>query len=300
MDKVTSKSTEMECDMSSQPARIELQPILEAQRTYAPRYIWQRAQASRHERGHNEWATLTPFEFGLRYVPVKDEKACADAEFHDKAAQWKSQWDNSDLHRKLIAFLKTHTGSVTRIDQIICFGLGNTVSSTHPRVQRISYVQHLAAHTVRDTLASQQGGAAPTMFAQDPEYKAVDTSYLSEHFDCTVLDDPEGFKALDGNTFVIAFAPNVPVRQIALDMTHDSNGPAGFLCDAIKSDGLEGEGLTRKECYEAENNVYYTCNPSPGLWKYKEQGLWMEHDDRDELGCFRKVGVYLKKCSEGE
>lgn len=248
------------------------------------------------KRRHDESVTLVPFTFGLRYVPVEDEILRAESDLDNKAQNWKTEWENSKFHHELIVLLETHAGSASqRIDQIICFGLGNIISLSGPRAQRRSYVQHLAACTVRDTLASQQGGAAPTVFAQDPEYKSVDTSYLSEHFDCTVLDDPEGFRALNGNTFVITVSPNVPVRQVALDMTYDSDGPAGFLCDAIRSDGLEGEGLTRKECFEGKKIVYHTCNPSPALWKYKQQSLWMEHDDGDELDCFGKMGVYLRK-----
>lgn len=250
----------------------------------------------RYSEQNSHGMSLVPFSFGIRHMPVAGEKRCIEYDFHDKVQEWKAEWEGSDLHRELVTFLTKHVGDGTQsIRQIICFGLGAPVSFEHPRAQRRSYVQHLAACTIRDIFARQQGGARPAMFAQDPGYEAIDSSYLTEHFDCTVLDDPDGFKALDGGTFVITVAPNVPVRQIALDLTHDSDGPAGFLCDLIHSNGLEGEGMTRKDCFESDNIVYRTCNPSPALWDYKQRSLRMEYGDSDELDCFGDIGVYLKK-----
>lgn len=274
---------------------------------YGLKYIWRRVwmyndlqeMGIRYgQQQYNHGMPLVPFTFGIRHVPVEAGKKCVKDDFHDKVEKWKVEWESSNLHRRLITLLTTHAGKgAQRVDQIICFGLGAPVSFEHPRAQHRSYVQHLAACTICDIFAKQQGGIRPAMFAQDPEYEAIDTSYLSEHFDCTVLSDPDGFKALDGGTFVITAAPNVPVRQIALDMTHDSDGPAGFFCDLIHSDGLEGDGMTRKECYESENVVYGTCNPSPGLWEYKQRSVCVEYDDSDEMDCFGKIGVYLKKHS---
>lgn len=80
----------------------------------------------------------------------------------------------------------------------------------------------------------------------------------------------------------------MPVRQVALDITHEENGPAGFLCNAIYSEGLEADG--KKEA----DIKHFTCNPSPALWKYKQESVWMEHDDREETDFFGNMGVYLK------
>jgi hypothetical protein len=155
-------------------------------------------------------------------------------------------------------------------------------------------VQHLAACTLRDLFAAKQNGAAPTIYAQDPAYQSSNTVYLAEHFGIPVIADPEGFKALNGNTFVMSVSPNVPVRQIALDMTHDSHGPAGFFCDHIGSDGLEGDGLEGDGKVHGDAN-YTTCNSSPGLQRYKQESHWMEHENWKETDCFGAMGLCLKK-----
>jgi hypothetical protein len=143
-------------------------------------------------------------------------------------------------------------------------------------------------HTARP-LRSQTKRRCTQIYAQDPAYRPSDTAYLAEHFDISVVADPEGFKALNGNTFVVSVSPNVPVRQIALDMTEDSHGPAGFFCDHIGSDGLDGDGKVYSDAH------YTTCNSSPGLWKYKQESHCMEHDDRKGMDCFGNIGLYLKK-----
>jgi hypothetical protein len=206
-------------------------------------------------------------------------------------AKWRVEWEASDLHAHLTAFLEKHAGSaMQRFDQIICFGLGRPVSqSSYSRELRRSFVQHLAARTLRDIFATKQSGAVPTIYAQDPAYRSSDTAYLAKHFDISVVADPEGFKALNGNTFVVSVSPNVPVRQIALNMTDDSHGPAGFFCDHIGSDGLEGDGKVYSDAH------YTTCNSSPGLWKYKQESHCMEHDDRIGTDCSGNIGLYLKK-----
>jgi hypothetical protein len=248
-----------------------------------------------------DWSLL-PFEFGTIDVPLEEEQNTIHPEFHNMAAQWREEWKASGLYAHLTAFLEEHAGDAAqRVDQIICFGLGCPFSvSSYPRKLRRSFMQHLAACTLRDIFASNQNCAAPTIFAQDPAYQSTDTAYLAEHFNIATIADPDGFKALNGHTFVVTVSPNVPVRQIALDMTHESNGPAGFFCDSIASDGLEGDGKSREDAYSGANG-YRTCSSSPGLWKYKQESIWMEHGERKENGpwnereCFGHIGVYLKK-----
>jgi hypothetical protein len=233
---------------------------------------------------------LLPFQFFASDLPVDTTCGPIEPDDHRKASDWRAEWEASDFSRKLTSFFAGHSKNATqRIDQIVCFGLGMPVSQSQPRALRRSYVQHLAACTIRDLLAEYQSGKKPKVYAQEPGYKSKDIAYLADQFDMTVLEDPEGFRVLDGNTFVITVAPNVPVRQVAFDMTHECGGPAGFLCNDIYSDGLESEG-------KKEDDVdLYTCNPSPALWRYKQEGVWMEYDDRDEGDCFGSMGVYLKR-----
>jgi hypothetical protein len=242
-----------------------------------------------------DWKLL-PFCFHTIDVPIEDQEDPIHLEFDKMTAQWQEEWEASDLYAQLTAFLGKHAGAaMRRVDQIICFGLGRPVSqSSYPRELRRSYVQHLAACTLRDLFAAKQNDAAPTIYAQDPAYQSSDTVYLAEHFGIPVIADPEGFKALNGNTFVMSVSPNVPVRQIALDMTHDSHGPAGFFCDHIGSDGLEGDGLEGDGKVHGDAN-YTTCNSSPGLQRYKQESHWMEHENWKETDCFGAMGLCLKK-----
>jgi hypothetical protein len=164
---------------------------------------------------------LLPFDFHTINVPIDEDEDPIPLEFDKMIAQWREECEVSDLHTHLTAFLGKHAGgAMQRVDQIICFGLGRPVSqSSYPRELRRSYVQHLAACTLRDLFAAKQSGAAPKIYAKDPAYRPSDTAYLAEHFDISVVADAEGLKALNGNTFVVSVSPNVPVHQIALDMT---------------------------------------------------------------------------------
>jgi hypothetical protein len=164
---------------------------------------------------------LLPFDFHTINVPIDEDEDPIPLEFDKMIAQWREECEASDLHTHLTAFLGKHAGgAMQRVDQIICFGLDRPVSqSSYPRELRRSYVQHLAACTLRDLFAAKQSGAAPKIYAKDPAYRPSDTAYLAEHFDISVVADAEGLKALNGNTFVVSVSPNVPVRQIALDMT---------------------------------------------------------------------------------
>jgi hypothetical protein len=249
--------------------------------------------------GKAEYDMLLPFQFGTTLLPSEAEENYLSAEFHHKAAQWRAEWEASNLSHRLTTFFKDNPQHVTKqVEQIMCFGLGSPVSEPDVTILRRSYVQHLAACTLRDLFGVRQPGAIPQIFAQDPFYRTADTAYLAEHWSISVIADPDGFKALNGNTFVISIAPNVPVRQIVLDMTSESDGPAGFFCDDIHSDGLEGDGTRIEDVYSGVKSPYGTCNSSPGLWKYKHESLWMEHDDQSEMDCFVKMGVYLKKDDE--
>ncbi|KAF2028909.1 hypothetical protein EK21DRAFT_68733 [Setomelanomma holmii] len=243
---------------------------------------------------------LLPFTFGTQNCPIETNneppKPVAEAELND----WQAQWNTSCLRRQLISFFGKYAQDGTaRIDQIICFGLGCllTVCEGWPEVPRRAYLQHLAACTIRDTLATYLDGNRPKIYAQDPSYTLAEEAYLLTHMNITVLPDPEGFKALNGNTLVLSFAPNVPVRQIALDMTHGSNGPAGIFCDAIKDDGLGCDGKGTSDDGLRRNVCPFSTDPSsPGLWKYKQESVSIEFEDKRDDGFGNiAVGVYLKK-----
>ncbi|KAH7066692.1 hypothetical protein BKA63DRAFT_371412, partial [Paraphoma chrysanthemicola] len=210
-----------------------------------------------------------------------EENLSAETVPQETLNRWAAQWETSELRSRLSSFLKGEAGrQLQHIDQIICFGLGCPLKvSLWPEAACRPYQQHLAACTIRDLIANTPGCTAPTIFAQDPEYSSAEKAYLSDQLKINVLDDPEGFKSLTGNTFVITISPNVPVRQIVVDMTHEDGGPAGFLCHDISSDGLECDGVGLRE--EDGRNVtpYSTCPLSPALLEYKQKSISMEYDD---------------------
>lgn len=250
----------------------------------------------------NNHDSLLPFNFGSRSGLVREEveDETMPPDFHTKAADFRNEWEASDIHHHLVVFLEKHAGTTTHVDQIICFGLGSPVSSPHPRQLRRAYSQHLAACTIRDILARKQNSRRPKVFAQDPCHTSNDTAYISTHFSITPLPDPEAFRALTSTTFVISISPNVPVRQIALGMTHNSDGPAGFLCCTIGDDGLGGKSVTMRN-----GNVvtHFADESSPELWEYKRRSVWGEWDNTGagrEWDCPGRVGCYLKRRGDRE
>ncbi|KAH7080944.1 hypothetical protein FB567DRAFT_532145 [Paraphoma chrysanthemicola] len=240
--------------------------------------------------------SLLPFDFGTRSFPIEEHNPSVETVPQETLNQWAAQWETSELRSRLSSFFQGEARrQLQHIDQIICFGLGRPLEvSPWPAAACRAYQQHLAACTIRDLIAHTPGCTAPTVFAQDPEYSAAEKTYLSEQLNINVLDDPEGFKALTGNTFVITVSPNVAVRQISVDMTHEDGGPAGFLCQEIISDGLECDGVGLRDAKDWKSCLYSTCPPSPALWEYKQKSIRMEYDDTDGLGAFGKMGVYMK------
>jgi hypothetical protein len=229
---------------------------------------------------------LMPFTFTMLHESIDEQKCYTTSELYAQSSQRKAEWEDSEFCGRIKAFLEDHAGpTVTRVHKIICFGLG-CFQREHFLDVRRHHMQHLAALTVRDIFARKQGGEAPLVYAQDPWYCPRGISYLQDHLDITVLEDPEGFKAMDGNTFVITVAPNVPVRQLAVDLTHEDGGPAGMLCNAVLTDEVELDGTS----------LCGTCNSSPAVWDFKQRSVWMEHDeDRNKDEWFGHMGLYLKK-----
>jgi hypothetical protein len=240
---------------------------------------------------------LLPIQFMQVDYGVKEESHSSAAQIEDKVAGCRTEWTTSEMYHRLTTLLEENAGhTMHRVDQIICFGLDCPISRSQVKKSfGRSYVQHLAACTIRDILARKQGGVAPIVYAQDPVYNSTSIDFFSKHFGITVLSDPEGFRALNGNTFVVTVAPNVPVRQIALDMTAEYGGPVGFFCNAIHNDGLDCDGKGMGDGSQRRVTPFTTCPSSPGLWKYKEKGIWMEYNDREESDLFGDMGMYLKR-----
>ncbi|KAJ4373294.1 hypothetical protein N0V83_003588 [Neocucurbitaria cava] len=237
---------------------------------------------------------LCPYDLGSARHVEADAKDCFKVEvLTENSIAWKGEWTNSEMYHRITAFLDEHAGkTMQHVDKIICFGLG-CFDAKYPLAVKCRYIQHLAAYTIRDVIAQKQGGEPPKIYTQEPHYCKAAIALVKARFDMEVLEDPEGFRALDGNTFVMTVSPDVPVRQVAFGLTHEFGGPAGMFCNSITSEGLECDGKG-SEARDGHHSVspYRTCEPSPGLWRYKQESVWMEYSD---MASFGDIGVYLKR-----
>ena len=158
----------------------------------------------------------------------------AQAKEVESAAQWNL------THTQLIKVITNHAKSLMDVDKIVCFALG----SLHYRNPR-SFVQHLAAATIRNTIQALQKAAGKEkpieVIAQDPAYDKQCVKVLQEELDIRAVTDLEGFHSLTKNTFVISIAPSAPILEIIADLTLDYGGPAAMLCEEISDDYLAPE-----------------------------------------------------------
>ena len=138
------------------------------------------------------------------------------------------QWEESEQCKQITSFVQSINNSVD-IQQIVAFACGSIGHDPERQTLRSSF-QHILVLTLRNILSKKQedlGGIS--CYAQDPEYSDVDIHILREN-GITVLDDPEGFLKVNDSTLVISCAPQVPVKQITLDLVR----PAAMIWDRIK------------------------------------------------------------------
>lgn len=190
-------------------------------------------------------------------------------------------------------FLSQNTNVARQVNKIVCFGLG-CFPAHNERSAKRAYIQHLSARTIRDTIAELQGGDAPKVYVQEPTYCTKGISWIQNLFGFKVVNDPEGFRALDGHTFMVSVAPDAPVRQITMGFTHEFEGPAGMFCNAIDSDGTECNGKGDMMIRGRLTVPFRADEASPAVWKYKQESMWMEHNDYEEEDFFGPMGVYMK------
>ncbi|KAF2648212.1 hypothetical protein K491DRAFT_722773 [Lophiostoma macrostomum CBS 122681] len=222
----------------------------------------------------------------VEYTRSGDQKPCkCDQVSSEMLKEWEADWKRSAYRRNLIAQLKKHVRDTEPVKQIICFGTGR-LEAKH------SYLQHLAACTVRRIVLEKQdalGGRTSldhiNIYAQDPGYCRNCKMKLSK-LDIDVVDDPKGVLLMDKSRFVVSFAPDIPVWQLAVDMLFDEGGPAGMLCDVI-------EDLSDSDV------IVCAANPwSPNVHAYVDRCVALVVVDTDGLEERVHVsgwsGLYLK------
>lgn len=139
------------------------------------------------------------------------------------------EWEASDDCSRLCAAVE-RAPSLAGINKIVAFACS---SMCYPsvRLRNRSITQHAAILTLTDLLHSKKAAGSETnvqCFAQDPAYTDIDKTVL-QRTGIMVLDDPRGFCEVDDNSIVLSVCPNVPVRQIIIDIVR----PAIMIWDKV-------------------------------------------------------------------
>lgn len=200
--------------------------------------------------------------FGICHSP----SAAEQAEDERLRSQWKRKRD------VLTGLIHKHADKLQGVDQILCFGLG-PLDQKRPK----SFVQHLAAVTIRDTLHDirSEKGVTTTIpiIAQDPLYCLHCKLELQKELEIRAVTDQEGFLAVTKNSIVITVAPGAPVCQIIADITVDDGGPLALLCNSFNDDYLAQEREPRGH--------YTTDEPTKNMVAYKNHCTVESFDDTE-------------------
>ncbi|KAF1955252.1 hypothetical protein CC80DRAFT_505609 [Byssothecium circinans] len=161
------------------------------------------------------------------------------------------QWNACSVKADLVDMLLKCAVKMPRVEKIVCIGLGSfarrygSCYCAQSKVKINIIQQHLLAITIAETLEEyyiQQGTAREDLeqipiILQDPGYIDMDKTLLTElspRF--SVVEDPEGFLAIDETSFVIHIACSAPVAEVLADLTAAGDcgkGPAGILGDEM-------------------------------------------------------------------
>lgn len=136
-------------------------------------------------------------------------------------------WEGSEECKRITAALLASTipDKITKVIAFACCTVSSHEANDH------SIIQHALMLTVKQILQEKNRTADVDIgcYAQDPVYTDVDRAVL-EGAGIRVLDDPHGFLEVNDSSVVIAFSPNVPVRQIVADVAR----PAIMVWNKVK------------------------------------------------------------------
>lgn len=169
-----------------------------------------------------------PPDDNIRVVPKPTPRW--EGSEYDFFKSCQSQWEKSKPCKELISIIQS-IDVLADIKQIVAFGLGSITHDLHPdRATPRSSFQHSLILTLRSVLGEKQKHQDPvSCYVQDPVYVDVDRLILEDH-GITILDDPDGFLKLDDSTLVISCAPQIPVKQITMDLAR----PAAMIWNGIQ------------------------------------------------------------------
>lgn len=145
--------------------------------------------------------------------------------FEAGALEWEQSDDCQRLRNALERIPSSTLNGISKIVAIAC----STMAYDEPSCQKPSIAQHAMVLTIRDFL-QRKNGSQIRCFAQDPAYTEIDKAVL-QSTGITVLDDPRAFLEVDEASFIVSVGPDVPVRQIVIDIAR----PAAMIWDKVKS-----------------------------------------------------------------
>lgn len=173
---------------------------------------------------------------GARHIMSKEETR----DFFQAHSQ---AWEVSEPCKQLRSTLRSILEAAVDIHKIVGFALGSIASKDQSvfstRLSPRSAFQHALVLTLRDILSQKREKSCREIscYVQDPIYTDIDKLVL-ESSGINVLDDPEGFIEVDDETLVVSCGPNVPVKQIVLDLAN----PAVMIWDKIIDEEEEPVG----------------------------------------------------------
>lgn len=187
---------------------------------------------------------LTCFNLQIRHEMIKRDKVTKEPvlypsmcleELNSHFETSIPNWDASEPCNQLKSVLRS-ANLPSNIEKIIGFACGLVALYDRGQSNASSAFQHALLLTVRDLIRDKTGKDIPC-YVQDPANTDIDKSGL-ERLGIQVLDDPCGFLEVDDSSVVCSFAPNVPVKQIVMDIAR----PAVLVWDRVQK-GVEGETI---------------------------------------------------------
>jgi hypothetical protein len=189
-----------------------------------------------------------------KYILDWSHISTKEAETLVENERWAEIWKT--LSERLRGLVRKHADRLREVDKVVCFALGALTCETSR-----SFVQHLAARTVADTLEEIHvaNGTPKTIrvVAQDPAYCSTCVAVLKNELEIDAVTDLSGFSALDRNAFVLTFCPTGPIPGIIADLTLTAGGTAAMLCDKLYEDYMrpEHEGGKWIDAVETKNLI---------------------------------------------
>ncbi|KAI0977569.1 hypothetical protein F4678DRAFT_477607 [Xylaria arbuscula] len=132
--------------------------------------------------------------------------------YEQRVHQFKESKDNEVLRAALQKMRTRHV-----LDKFVAVALGplNLGGQNCDR----SLDQHVLVNAIASALISFniQCSRDAKIHFQDPAYTQLDRDVLTS-YGYTVVDDPQGFLMLDDNSILVSISPDVPVKQIVVDI----------------------------------------------------------------------------------